>query len=197
MERRTQIIFIRLCCLYWLAVVPWPSIAATAPSAEPKQQRLPEKGPGVSQVIRAPEWKGGVQVSRGECAAADGEFSFWVYSKAGQCGVPREEADRVVLFRLPTLGVAPLTVTARVPGGRYAVWAYGAGDPGHPFIQLCARTCVTGEMPPEPGWVFAGRIRTRDRQLMFLRTWDQPQSTVLHVQVLVLSSSETPPDWIP
>ncbi len=197
MELRTKIVSTGLGCLCLLAAAPFLSTAATAPSAEPNQQPLPEQEPGVSQVIRAPEWKGGVQVSRGECAAADGEFSFWVYSTAGQCGVPREEADRVVLFRLPTLGVAPLTVTAQVPGGRYAVWAYGAGDPGHPFIQLCARTCVTGEMPSEPGWVFAGRIRTRDRQLMFLRTWDQPQSTVLHVQVLVLSSSETPPDWIP
>ncbi len=197
MELRTKIVSTGLGCLCLLAAAPFLSTAATAPSAEPNQQPLPEQEPGVSQVIRAPEWKGGVQVSRGECAAADGEFSFWVYSKAGQCGVPREEADRVVLFRLPTLGVAPLTVTARVPGGRYSVWAYGAGDPGHPFIQLCARTCVTGEMPSEPGWVFAGRIRVRDRQLMFLRTWDQPQSTVLHVQVLVLSSSETPPDWIP
>lgn len=153
--------------------------------------------PGVSQIVRASEWKGGVQVSRGECAAADGEFSFWVYSNASECGVPRDEADRVVLFRLPTLGVAPLTAKARVPGGRYAVWVYGAGDPGHPFIQLCARTCVTGELPPEPGWAFADWIRVRDRQLMFLRTWDQPASTVLHVQALVLAASETPPDWIP
>lgn len=196
MERWVQITMAGLCCLCSLAA-PLLSTAATAPSAEADQQPLGGHDPGVSQVIRAPEWRGGVQVSRGECAAADGEFSFWVYSTAAECGVPREEADRVVLFRLPTLGVAPLMAKAKVPGGRYNVWAYGAGDPGHPFIQLCARTCVTGEMPPEPGWVFAGRIRTRDRQLMFLRTWDQPQSTVLHVQVLVLSSSESPPDWVP
>lgn len=176
----------------------WPLVSGAA--GPPVTEQPPAKTarePAASQVVRASEWKGGVQVSRGECAAADGEFSFWVYSTAGHCGVAREEADRVVLFRLPTLGVAPLTVKARVPEGRYAVWVYGAGDPGHPFIQLCARTCVTGEMPPAPAWAFAGWIRLRDRQLMFLRTWDQPQSTVLYVQVLVLSSSESPPDWIP
>ncbi len=197
MERWAEIICASVFFPYLLAAAPLMPSAATAPSTETKPQAESEQEPGVLQIIRASEWKGGVQVSRGECAAADGEFSFWVYSIASECGVPREEADRVVLFRLPTLGVAPLTVTAQVPGGRYAVWVYGAGDPGHPFIQLCARTCVTAEMPPEPGWAFAGRIRIRDRQLMFLRTWDQPQSTVLHVQVLVLSSRETQPDWVP
>lgn len=149
------------------------------------------------QIFRPSDWKGGVQESRGECGAADGEFSFWVYATETRCGVRRDQAERVVLLRQPALGVAPLTATAGLPEGRYAVWVYGAGDPGHPWVHLCAKTCVRGELPPAPAWAFIDWIEIRDSQLMFLRTWDQPHGDRLYFEAVVLSSSKTQPGWAP
>ena len=171
-----------------------PSDAA---SASEQPQSRPVQEPSAVQILRPGDWKGGVQVSRGECAAADGEFTYWIYSTATKCGVRRDQADRVVLFRLPALGVAPLTAKSRLPEGRYAVWVYGAGDPGHPWVHLCARTCVRGALPPTPDWVLVDWIESQENQLLFLRTWHQPESDSLYVQAVVLSTSETLPDWVP
>jgi hypothetical protein len=184
--------------LVLLPTVASLALYATDAHPSPGQTRtMQTQEPSAVQILRAADWKGGVQLSRGECAAADGEFTFWVYATATRCGVHRDQADRVVLFRLPTLGVAPLTAKARLPEGRHVVWVYGSGEPGHPWIHLCGKTCVKGGLPPAPAWVLIDWIETRDNQLLFLRTWGQPESTSLEVQAVVLSSSETPPDWIP
>jgi len=151
----------------------------------------------VVQILRASDWKGGVEANEGECGATAGEYSYWVYATATRCGVPREQAERVVSIRQPTPGMASLTAKATFAEGRYAVWVYGAGQPGNPQVILCGKTCVNGPLPPTPSWVLIGWVEIRDNQLLFFRTWQQPDGHRLDVHVVVLSSSGTPPDWVP
>jgi hypothetical protein len=151
----------------------------------------------VTQILRASEWKGGSDTAFEACKANSGEYTLWVYAKGDACGVPREQADRVVMFRQPLPGVSPIRATSRLPAGRYAVWVYGAGDPGHPWINLCGKTCVKGALPAEPGWVSLESIEVRDMQLLLLKSYRQPDGHQLYVQAIVLSSSEAQPDWLP
>jgi len=153
--------------------------------------------PVASQIFRAPDWKGATDVAFEECKADSGEYALWVYATASRCGVPREQADRVVMFRQPLPGVSPIRTTSSLPEGRYAVWLYGAGDPGHPWVNLCGKTCVKGELPSTPGWVLLGWIEVRDHHLLLLKTWDQPYGHQLYVQTAVLSTTDIKPDWIP
>src|SRR5438093_157909 len=103
-------------------------LAANRPHAlsapELTQTTLTQESPAV-QIFRASDWKGGVESSEGECGATAGEYSYWVYATATRCGVPREQADRVVSVRQPIPGMAGLTARAELPGGRSAVWWYG------------------------------------------------------------------------
>lgn len=131
------------------------------------------------------------------CKANSGEYTLWVYAKEAQCGVPREQADRVVIFRQPLPGVAPLRATSHLPGGSYFAWAYGRGEPGHPWINLCASTCVKGELPPTPGWISLGLIELRELHQLLLKSWEQPDGHELSLWAVVLSSSADRPDWQP
>jgi hypothetical protein len=151
----------------------------------------------LAQVFRASDWKGGSDTAFEACKANSGEYTLWVYAKGDTCGVPREQADRVVMFRQPLPGVSPIRSTSHLPAGSYIVWVFGAGDPGHPWINLCGRTCVKGALPTAPGWVSLDWIEVRDMQLLLLKSWHQPDGHQLHVQAVVLSSSETQPDWLP
>lgn len=168
--------------------------AATASVAPPV---FADDAVGTMQIFRASDWKGGAEAGFEECKANSGEYTLWVYATATRCGVSRQQADRVVMFRQPLPGVSPIRATSRLPGGRYAVWAYGAGDPGHPWINLCAKTCVKGELPVTPGWTWLGWIDVRDNHLLLLKTWEQPDGHQLYVQAVVLSAEESRPDWIP
>jgi hypothetical protein len=176
----------------WLAI-----ITQHAYPAEEQTQPAPTQEPPAMQIIRAPEWKGAVEVGDEGCLASHGEYTVWVYATATQCGVPREQAERVVVIRQPLPGVAPIRATARVPGGSYVAWVYGAGDPGHPGLRLCGKTCALGLLSTTPGWASLGWIELRDNQLLFLRSWEQPEGHRLHIQAVVLTSSETKPDWTP
>ena len=69
----------------------------------------------VVQILRASEWKGGSDTAFEACKANSGEYTLWVYAKGDTCGVPREQADRVVMFRQPLPGVSPIRATSRVP----------------------------------------------------------------------------------
>lgn len=153
--------------------------------------------PSSTQVFRASDWKGGTDTAFEGCKANSGEYTLWVYAKGEDCGVPREEADRVVMFRQPLPGVSPIRATSRLPGGTYIAWAFGSGDPGHPWINLCAKTCAKGGLPPEPGWVSLGSIEVRELHQMWLKTWDQPDGHQLYIQAIVLTTSDSPPDWRP
>ncbi len=150
-----------------------------------------------SQVLRAPDWKGAVEIGDEGCIASHGEYTVWVYAKGTECGVPREQADRVVVIRQPLPGVAPIRGVTHLPGGRYKVWVYGAGDPGHPGLRLCAKICVTGVLSTTPSWVSLGWIELRDDQLLLLRSWDQPEAHSLYIQAVVLSSDDARPNWTP
>jgi hypothetical protein len=149
------------------------------------------------QIFRAPDWKGAMEVVDEGCKASNGEYTLWVYATATQCGVPRKQAERVVVIRQPLPGVAPISAVAHLPGSRYEVWVYGAGDPGHPWLRLCAKTCVIGELSSTPAWASFGWIEIRDNQQLLLRSWQQPEGHSLHVQAMVLSSTETRPEWTP
>jgi hypothetical protein len=149
------------------------------------------------QIFRASDWKGGSVAAFEACKANSGEYTLWVYAKGDRCGVPREEADRVVMFRQPLPGVSPIRATSRLPAGDYQVWVFGSGDPGHPWINLCAKTCVKGALPPEAGWVSLGSIEVRERHQLLLKTWEQPDGHQLTIQTVVLSSSDRQPDWLP
>jgi len=157
----------------------------------------PQQGPVVTHVIRAPDWLGAVNVTDGGCNASMGEYTLWVYATATKCGVPRQEADRVAIIRQPLPGVSPIRSSTRLPGGRYAVWVYGAGDADHLQIRVCAKTCIIGDLPVKPSWVFLNWIELRDNQTVLLRSWQQPETHLLYVQAISLSSSEISPDWAP
>jgi hypothetical protein len=179
--------------LLWISGFP---PAAFASSPEQTQTTPPQQAAAV-RIIRASEWKGGVEASEGECGATTGEYSYWVYASATRCGVPREQAERVVSIRQPIPGMAPLTARAELPEGRYAVWVYGSGQPGHPWVNLCGKSCVVGELPPQPAWVMIGWIELRDNQGLLFRSYRQPDGHRLDVHVVVLSSSDAKPDWTP
>jgi hypothetical protein len=151
----------------------------------------------LTQIFKASDWRGAIQFSDEGCTASTGEYTLWVYATAAQCGVSREEADRVVITRQPLPGVGPIRAASQLPSGSYVVWVYGAGDAGYPWIRLCGKTCLFGELPTTPGWVSLGWIEIRDNQLLLLRSWQQPVSHRLYVQAVVLSSIETKPDWTP
>jgi hypothetical protein len=153
--------------------------------------------PSLIQIFRAPDWSGAVEVGDEGCIASTGEYTLWVYASATKCGVPRQQAERVVVIRQPLPGVAPIRAAARLPEGRYMAWVYGAGDPGHPWLRLCAKGCVVGELPTTPAWVSLGWIEIRDNQTLLLRSWQQPEAHTLHIQAMVLSSNEARPDWTP
>lgn len=55
---------------------------------------------------------------------------LWVYATAARCGVPREQADQVVMFRQPLPGVSPIRAVSRLPEGWYAVWLLWGGRSG-------------------------------------------------------------------
>jgi hypothetical protein len=176
----------------WLAVA-FPAVCQAA-DEEPAR---PAPAPATSQIFRASDWRGGTDVAFEGCKANSGEYSLWVYAAGDKCGVPREEADRVVMFRQPLPGVSPIRATSRLPEGRYAVWVYGAGDSGHPWVNLCAKTCVKGELPSAPGWVLLGRIEVRENHQLLLKSWEQPDGHQLYLQALVLSATDAKPDWAP
>jgi hypothetical protein len=180
----------------WLAMLLGSHAGALAASDSPPT--APE--PPIVQVIRAPDWKGAVDVVEDTgCGVADGEFTFWVYATASKCGVPRDAADRVVIVRQPTLAVTPLKTKATVPGGLYAVWIYGAGQRGHAGLNLCGkeRSCISGLLPPVAAWLLLGWIETRDNQQLILRTWEVPYNHRIDIHVMVLSTSDIVPDWTP
>jgi hypothetical protein len=149
------------------------------------------------QIFRASDWKGGTDVAFESCKANSGEYTLWVYAKGETCGVPREQADRVVIFRQPLPGVSPIRATSQLPGGGYFAWAFGSGDPGHPWINLCAKGCVKGPLPEKPGWVLLGWIEVRERHQLLLKSWEQPDGHQLSVQAIVLSTSDAQPNWQP
>ncbi|WP_455378632.1 hypothetical protein [Petrachloros mirabilis] len=153
--------------------------------------------PSASQAFPAYDWRGGTDVAFEGCKASSGEYTLWVYAKGETCGVPREKADRVVINRQPLPGVSPIRATSHLPEGTYFVWAYGSGEPGHPWINLCAKTCVKGELPAKPGWVLLGSIDVRELHQMWLKSWEQPDGHELYIKTIVLSGSEIQPDWTP
>jgi hypothetical protein len=167
------------------------------PAFSASEEAITRQEPATAQIFRAPDWVGAVEVGDEGCLASTGEYSLWVYATATQCGVPRAQADRVVVIRQPLPGVAPIRAATRLAGGRYAVWVYGAGDPGHPWLRLCAKICVVGELPTTPGWTSLGWIEIRDNQSLLLRSWQQPEAHRLHIQAMVLSSNGAKPDWVP
>ncbi|WP_447977984.1 hypothetical protein [Candidatus Nitrospira bockiana] len=174
-----------------------PGALLGVPNAPTAAEGAGNAPPALVQIIRAADWKGAVQVGDEGCNASMGEYSLWVYARATQCGVAPDQADRVVVIRQPLPGVAPIRAALTLPGGRYVVWVYGAGQPGHPWLRLCAKICVLGELPATPGWVSLGPIETRDNQLLLLRSWQQPEGHRLEVQAVVLSADDAKPDWIP
>ncbi|MGH7259496.1 MAG: hypothetical protein ACREI9_02295 [Nitrospiraceae bacterium] len=153
--------------------------------------------PVTRQVFRAPDWIGAVTSGDQGCNASMGEYTLWVYARGTKCGVPREQADRVAIIRQPLPGVAPIRGLTQLPGGHYAVWVYGAGEAGKLQIRLCARGCIIGDLPQKPAWAFLGWIELRDNQTIYLRSWQQPETHLLYVQEIILSSSDTKPDWTP
>jgi hypothetical protein len=124
-----------------------------------------------------------------------GEYTLWVYATSSTCGVPREQADRVVVIRQPLPGVAPIRTQTQLRDGTYTVWVYGAGDAGQ--LRLCAKICIVGNLPLTPTWAFLGEIELREHQSLILRTWQQPEGHTIQVQAMVLSTSRAKPDWIP
>lgn len=185
MRLRRPLVTIPLaCCILWLTP------GSPSRGAEPSP-------PPTKQIFRASDWKGGTDQAFEGCKANSGEYTLWVYAKGETCGVPRERADRVVMFRQPLPGVSPIRATSQLPGGTYFVWAFGSGDPGHPWINLCAKTCVKGELPAQPGWVSLGPIEVRELHQMWLKTWEQPDGHQLSVQAVVLSASGEQPTWRP
>jgi hypothetical protein len=175
----------------------WISTTMSVLAASEPAQTTPEQEPVVTHIIRAPDWIGAVNVTDEGCNASMGEYTLWVYATETKCGVPRDEADRVSIIRQPLPGVAPIRSPTRLPGGRYAAWVYGAGDAEHLRIRLCAKTCLIGELPVKPGWVFLDWIELRDKQTVYLRSWQQPETHLLYVQAISLSTTDASPDWIP
>jgi len=180
--------------VFWL----WTAIPVLCVSAIPLHAFAAENSStAMTQAFHASDWKGGTDVAFEGCMASSGEYTLWVYAKGETCGVPREEADRVVMVRQPLPGVAPIRAVSQLPAGAYTVWAYGSGDPGHPWINLCAKTCVKGKLPTKPDWIPLGIIEIRELQQFWLKTWGQPDGHQLAIHTVVLSSSAAQPNWIP
>jgi hypothetical protein len=78
-----------------------------------------DSAPPAMQIFRASDWRGGTDVAFEACKANSGEYTLWVYAKGETCGVPREQADRVVMFRQPLPRVSPLRAVSRLPGGSH------------------------------------------------------------------------------
>jgi len=171
-----------------LAVMSLPSTFARGES--PASQ-------SIEQTFRASQFGGASEAGLEGCAASSGEYSLWVYATASRCGVPRDEADQVVLVRQPVPGVAPLHATISIPGDEYHLWLYGSGEKGHPWLHVCGRNCLSAELPQTPAWVSFGTIRLRDRQAIFIRTLEVPYGHTLRLSALWLSSDPSPPAWIP
>ena len=189
------------CLLVSLAALPavcssGNAAAPVRPASEPVQT-IQTQPPVVLQVFRASDWIGAVNVTDGGCNASMGEYTLWVYALGSQCGVPREQADRVVIIRQPLPGVGPIRAITQLPAGRYAVWVYGAGDAGNSQIRLCAKGCIIGELSTTPAWVPLDRLELRENQTIYLRSWQQTDGHTLHVQALVLSATNSQPDWTP
>ena len=173
-------------------------VTAPAVHAAPEQgQAGGAQPPVVEQIFKAPDWTGAVNVTDGGCNASMGEYTLWVYARGSRCGVPRDQADRVVIIRQPLPGVGPVRAITQLPGGRYYVWVYGAGDEGNSQIRLCAKGCVIGELSTSPAWVSLEPLELRDNQTVYLRSWQQSDGRRLHVQAVVLSSVNSRPDWTP
>ncbi len=193
----------RLCAVLQLTVgtagLAGLSIAATLgdPPVSGQMATAQNSQSAVQQVFRAPDWTGAVNVTDGGCNASMGEYSLWVYARGNRCGVAREQADRVVIIRQPLPGIGPIRALTQLPAGRYFVWVYGAGEEGGSQIRLCARGCVIGELPMTPAWISLEPIQLRDRQTLYLRSWQQTDGRRLHVQAVVLSSTNSQPDWTP
>jgi len=177
--------------------IPTTGLALLLTSAPLQTHAEVQPSSPTEQVFRASDWRGGTDVTFEGCKANSGEYTLWVYAKGEHCGVPREDADRVAMFRQPLPGVSPIRANSRLPAGEYMVWAYGSGDPGHPWINLCAKTCVKGELPPAPGWVSLGVIQVRALHQLLLKTWEQPDGHELSIHAIVLSVSPAQPDWAP
>jgi hypothetical protein len=180
----------------WLCLVA--AGLAVAYAARTSRSFAEEISPALTmQIFLASDWKGATDVAFEACKANSGEYTLWVYAKGETCGVPREQADRVVIFRQPLPGVSPIRAVSQLPGGSYFAWAFGSGDPGHPWINLCAKGCVKGALPPKPGWVSLGSLEVREHHQLLLKSWEQPDGHQLAVHAIVLSSSGTQPDWVP
>ncbi len=171
------------------AGIALPASEPTGSSASPE--------PVKRRVIQAPEWSGASEAGIEGCHVFTGEYSVWIYAKETTCGVPREEADRVVIIRQPLPGVAPIRANSELPGGSYAVWVYGGGDSEHLALRLCAKSCLIGELPQQPDWAFLGWIEIRDNQSLLLKSWQQPDGHQLHIRQMVLSTNKAKPDWVP
>ncbi len=189
--RKVHILLLLGLAVGWDAWSAAALVFAESPATEPNAATF------LVQILRPADWTGGVEDSDGSCGATAGEYSYWVYATAARCGVPRAQADRVVSIRQPIPGMAPLKAGSQLPGGRYAVWVYGSGQPGYPWVSLCAKTCARGPMPEQPSWVFLDWIEIRDNQALDFRTYRQPDGHRLEVQAVVISSENRKPDWLP
>ena len=156
-----------------------------------------ETASAVEEIFRASQFRGASDVGLEGCAANSGEYTLWVYSAKGVCGVDRSQADEVVLVRQPLPGVAPLRATITIPGDTYRLWIYGSGEEGHPWLHICGRNCLKAKLPPSPGWVSFGDVTVRDMQSIFIRTSEVPYGHTLRISAMLLTSSNIPPSWTP
>jgi hypothetical protein len=173
------------------------ALASRAGAAAEKPQVTPSPDATTEQVFRASDFLGATDTTIEGCHAWSGEYTVWVYATVNRCGVPREQADRVVVIREPLPGVAPIKAVSRLPGSTYAVWVFGNGSAENLSLKVCAKFCVIGKMPSTPGWAFLGWVETRDNQTLLLRPWQQPETRRLDLQAMVLSLSDAAPDWTP
>lgn len=180
-----------------LLALAGPAIASDGPAVGEQATQGREDTDGAEQVFRARDLKGASDVGLEGCAANSGEYTLWVYATATTCGVPRDQAEQVVLVRQPLPGVAPLRAKVAISGGAYHLWVFGSGDPGHPWLHICGKTCVIGELPAKPGWVSLGPIEVRDLQMIFIRTKEVPYGHTLRLHAMVLSTRSNQPDWLP
>jgi hypothetical protein len=178
------------------AAMPGSTACRTQTAFMPEDAPPPTVLP-TGQTFHASDFIGATDTAIEGCHAWSGEYTVWVYAAGTRCGVPRGQADRVVVIREPLPGVAPIKAVSTIPGGSYAVWVYGSGSVGHLTLKVCAKFCVIGELPAAPDWALLGWIETRDQQNLLIRPWQLPETRRLDLQALVLSASDTKPDWTP
>jgi hypothetical protein len=183
--------------LYLLLAASVPALAGCAARAGSEPVQVAPSARPSEQVFRASDLYGATDTAIEGCHAWSGEYTVWVYAAGRQCGVPRGQADRVVVIREPLPGVAPIKAISAMPGSTYAVWVYGTGSTAHLTLKVCAKICIIGEMPSTPDWALLGWVETRDNQSLLIRPWHLPETRRLDLQALVLSSSDTKPDWTP